>query len=43
MTVQTLPRIRDFADPDVALPGTDPVDPEAPAVALEEKIVALLK
>lgn len=34
---------RDFADPDVHLPKTDPVDPEAPPVALEEKIVALLK
>ncbi|MFZ1178968.1 MAG: hypothetical protein WAO15_22465 [Mycobacterium sp.] len=34
---------RDFADPDVHLPKTDQVDPEAPPVALEEKIVALLK
>jgi dienelactone hydrolase len=34
---------RDFADPDVKLPGTDRVDPEAPPVALEEKVVALLK
>ncbi len=34
---------RDFADPDVRLPRTDPVDPEAPPVAPEEKIVALLK
>ncbi len=34
---------RDFADPDVKLPGTDEVDPEAAPVALEEKIVALLK
>jgi dienelactone hydrolase len=34
---------RDFADPDVVLPKTTPVDPEEPAVALEEKIVALLK
>ena len=34
---------RDFADPDVKLPGTDPVDPDAPAVAFEEKVVALLK
>ncbi len=34
---------RDFADPNVQLPGTDPVDPEAPPVALEDKIVALLK
>ena len=34
---------RDFADPDVHLPKTVPVDPEAPPVPLEEKIVALLK
>jgi dienelactone hydrolase len=34
---------RDFADPDVQLPKTDPVDPEAPPVTPEEKIVALLK
>ena len=34
---------RDFADPDVHLPKTDPLDPEAHPVALEEKIVALLK
>ncbi len=34
---------RDFADPDVHLPKTNPVDPEAPPVALEQKIVALLK
>jgi len=34
---------RDFADPDIALPGTGRVDAEAPPVALEEKIVALLK
>jgi dienelactone hydrolase len=34
---------RDFADPEAKLPGTDQVDPEAPPVALEEKIVALLK
>jgi hypothetical protein len=34
---------RDFADPDVQLPRTVPVDPEAPAVTPEEKIVALLK
>ncbi|OBG61172.1 dienelactone hydrolase family protein [Mycobacterium sp. E3339] len=34
---------RDFADPDVQLPKTDALDPEAPPVALEEKIVALLK
>ncbi|MEY8017948.1 dienelactone hydrolase family protein [Mycobacterium servetii] len=34
---------RAFADPDVHLPKTDQVDPEAPPVSLEEKIVALLK
>ena len=34
---------RDFADPEVRLPKTEQVDPEAPPVALEEKIVALLK
>ncbi|MEE6175270.1 dienelactone hydrolase family protein [Mycobacterium sp. 050134] len=34
---------RDFADPDVQLPRTDPMDPDAPPVALEEKIVGLLK
>ena len=34
---------RDFADPDVVLPKTHPVDPEEPPVAIEEKIVALLK
>ena len=34
---------RDFADPDVQLPGTDAVDPEAEAIPLDEKIVALLK
>jgi len=34
---------RDFADPDMQLPSTDPVDPEAQAVTPEEKIVALLK
>lgn len=33
---------RDFADPDVQLPKTDPVDTEAPSVTPEEKIVALL-
>jgi dienelactone hydrolase len=36
-------KYRDFADPDVQLPKTDPIDPEAPAVTPEEKIVALLK
>lgn len=34
---------RDFTDPDAKLPRTDPVDPEAEPVALEEKVVALLK
>jgi len=34
---------RDFADPDVRLPRTDPVDPGAPPVTPEEKVVALLK
>jgi dienelactone hydrolase len=34
---------RDFADPDVRLPRTNPVDPGAPPVTPEEKIVALLK
>jgi len=34
---------RDFADPDVHLPKTDPIDPEALPVSPEEKIVALLK
>ncbi|CDO87119.1 hypothetical protein AWC29_19700 [Mycobacterium triplex] len=34
---------RDFADPDVVLPKTTAIDPEAEPVALEEKIVALLK
>ncbi|OSC42983.1 dienelactone hydrolase family protein [Mycobacterium decipiens] len=34
---------RGFADPDVHLPKTDPVHPEAPPVTPEEKIVALLK
>jgi dienelactone hydrolase len=33
----------DFADPDVQLPKTVPVDPEAAPVTPEEKIVALLK
>ncbi|OBI99285.1 dienelactone hydrolase family protein [Mycobacterium sp. 1465703.0] len=36
-------KYRDFADPQVHLPGTDAIDPEAEAIALEEKIVALLK
>jgi dienelactone hydrolase len=34
---------RDFADPDVDMPTTDSVDPEAAAVTAKEKIVALLK
>lgn len=34
---------RAFADPDAKLPRTDPVDPEAEPIALEEKVVALLK
>jgi dienelactone hydrolase len=34
---------RDFADPDVQLPKTVSVDPEAAPVTPEEKIVALLK
>jgi hypothetical protein len=34
---------REFADPDVRLPGTDPVDLEAPPITPEQKIVALLK
>jgi dienelactone hydrolase len=36
-------KYRDFADPEVQLPGTDAVDPEAEAIPLDEKIVALLK
>lgn len=34
---------RDFADPDVQLPRTDPNDDAAAPVQLEEKVVALLK
>jgi dienelactone hydrolase len=34
---------RDFADPDVQLPKTDVLDPDAPAITAEEKLVALLK
>jgi dienelactone hydrolase len=34
---------RDFADPDVDLPKTDPVHPDAAPVSPEERIVALLK
>jgi dienelactone hydrolase len=36
-------KYRDFADPGVKLPRTVPVDPEAEPIALEEKVVALLK
>jgi dienelactone hydrolase len=34
---------REFADPEVVLPKTDPVDPKATPVTPEEKLVALLK
>lgn len=34
---------REFADPDVQLPKTDALDPAAPPVTPDEKIVALLK
>jgi hypothetical protein len=34
---------RDFADPEVQLPKTVEIDPEAPPIGPEEKIVALLK
>ncbi|OMC38773.1 hypothetical protein A5740_01550 [Mycobacterium sp. GA-1841] len=34
---------RDFADPDAVLPHTEPADPNADPVALEDKVVALLK
>jgi dienelactone hydrolase len=33
----------DFADPDSGLPKTEPPDPEAEPVTLEDKVVALLK
>ena len=36
-------KYRDFADPDVQLPKTDPIDPDAVPVTPEEKIVALLR
>lgn len=36
-------KYRDFADPQAHLPGTVAIDPEAEAIPLEEKIVALLK
>lgn len=34
---------RDFADPDAALPKTEPVDPDADPVDVEDKVIALLK
>ncbi len=34
---------RDFADPDAVLPKTQSADPDADPVALEDKVVALLK
>ena len=34
---------RDFADPDAELPKTEPVDPDADPVKVEDKIAALLK
>jgi hypothetical protein len=34
---------REFADPDAALPKTEPVDPDADPVKVEDKVVALLK
>ncbi|OMB90462.1 hypothetical protein A5739_09600 [Mycobacterium colombiense] len=36
-------KYRDFADPEVHLPGTNAIDPEAEAIPLEDRIVALLK
>lgn len=36
-------KYRDFGDPNAHLPGTDAIDPEAEAIPLEDKIVALLK
>ncbi|GAB3006602.1 dienelactone hydrolase family protein [Mycobacterium bourgelatii] len=36
-------KYRDFADPDVQLPKTDALDPEAAPVTREDRIVALLK
>ena len=36
-------KYRDFADPEVHLPGTIAIDPEAEPIPLEDKIVALLK
>ena len=34
---------RDFADPDAQLPKTEPADPDADPVKVEDKVVALLK
>jgi dienelactone hydrolase len=34
---------REFADPDAKLPKTEPADPNADPVAIEDKVVALLK
>jgi len=34
---------RDFADPDVPLPKTEIRDPDADPVAIEHRVVALLK
>jgi hypothetical protein len=34
---------REFADPEVTLPKTTPIDPEAAPPTLEDKVVALLK
>ena len=34
---------RDFADPDAQLPKTEPVDPDADPVDVEDKVIALLK
>lgn len=36
-------KYREFADPQVHLPGTDAIDPGAEPIRLEDKIVALLK
>jgi len=36
-------KYRDVADPEAKLPRTVPVDPEAEPIALEDKVVALLK
>jgi hypothetical protein len=34
---------REFADPDTVLPKTEPVDPDADPVEIEDRVVALLK